>query len=188
MPTTRSEARPCASPRAARRRGFWRRRDGAIAVEFALIAGPLIFLIFCVVDLAFVLLISSTLDAAMSGGARLVRTGQMQQSSTNTVTNLKSKVCAQMAWMQSDCLQHLNLDVRTYSSFTAAATPPNPVSNGKFDPSVLAYSPGAQGDVVVVRGYYQWPLFTPFLSQALSALGNGSVVITSTVAFKNEPW
>lgn len=156
-------------------------------MEFALIAGPLIFLIFCVVDLAFVLLISSTLDAAMAGGARLVRTGQIQQSSTNTVTNLQAKVCAQMAWMQSDCLKHLSLDVRTYSSFTTAS-PPNPVSSGKFNTSALTYSPGAQGDVVVVRGYYQWPLFTPFLSQALSALGNGSVVITSTVAFKNEPW
>lgn len=166
---------------------LWRRRDGAAAVEFALVAGPLIFMIFCIVDLAFVLLISSTLDAALSSGARLVRTGQMQTGATSTASAFQSQICAQMSWMQGDCLKHLSVDVRTYGSF-ATATPPNPISNKKFDKTVLTYSPGSPGDVVVVRGYYQWSLFTPFLSQALNALGDGGVVITSTVAFKNEPW
>jgi len=178
--------REAVSRGAARRCGLWRRRDGATAVEFALVAGPLIFMLFCVIDLAFVLLISSTLDAALSSGARLVRTGQAQNSGTSA-SAFQAQVCAQLGWMQTNCLQNLSIDVRTYSSF-ATASPPNPISNNTFNKSSLAYTTGSPGDIVVVRGYYQWSLFTPFLSQALQALGNGSVVITSTVAFKNEPW
>jgi Flp pilus assembly protein TadG len=173
--------------RRARLRALLQRRDGATAVEFALVAAPLVFALFCLIDLAFVFLIQATLDQAVADGGRLVRTGQMQNSGNSTATAFQADVCAQMAWIQNNCLQNLSLDVRTYSSF-ATASPPNPVSGKTFNGATLTYSPGTQGDIVVVRGYYQWPLFTPFLAQALSAIGGGKVVITSTVAFKNEPY
>jgi Flp pilus assembly protein TadG len=173
--------------RPVRSSGFWRRREGATAVEFALIAAPLVFMLFSVIDLACVMLAQATLDQAVSEGARLVRTGQMQTGANNTASALQADVCAQMTWAQSNCLENLYLDVRTYTSF-ASASPPNPVTNKTFNPSALTYSPGQQGDVVVVRAYYQWKLFTPFLAPALASLGNGTMVIMSTAAFKNEPY
>ena len=173
--------------RRSRSSGFWRRRDGATAVEFALIAGPLVFMIFSAIDLSFVFLVQATLDQAVQTGARLVRTGQMQTGANNTASAFQADVCAQMSWIQTNCLQNLSLDVRTYASF-ASASPPNPISNKTFNTSVLTYSTGQQGDIVVVRAYYQWKLFTPFLAQALASVGDGTMVIMSTAAFKNEPY
>ena len=130
--------------RPARSSGFWRSRAGATAVEFALIAAPLFFMLFCVIDLACVMLAQATLDQAVFEGARLVRTGQMQTGSSNTASAFQADVCAQMVWAQSNCLQNLYLDVRTYTSF-ASASPPNPISNKTFNTNVSDLFAGAAG-------------------------------------------
>ena len=47
---------------------------------------------------------------------------------------------------------------------------------------------GGPGDIVVVRAYYQWGLFTPLMNQALETLSGGKTLITSTATFRNEPY
>jgi hypothetical protein len=43
-------------------------------------------------------------------------------------------------------------------------------------------------DIVVVRVYYVWTLFTPLLNTSLKTLSGGKRLISSTVSFRNEPW
>jgi hypothetical protein len=62
------------------------------------------------------------------------------------------------------------------------------VKNGAFDPTALAFATGGPGDVVVVRSYYQWTLFTPMMNQALQTLSGGKTLITSAATFRNEPY
>ena len=68
-------------------------------------------------------------------------------------------------------------------------SPPNPVlANGTFNNAALVFTPGGPEDIVMVRGYSRWTLFTPFLSQALGKLSNNQAVVTATSAFRNEPY
>jgi Flp pilus assembly protein TadG len=164
-----------------------RSERGAAAVEMALVAIPFLMLLFGVIEIGMIFLISSSLENAMVMASRTIRTGQFQTSGTTTAAAFQTAICNNFGWMQSDCTKNLQVDVRTYSSFSAV-TAPQPISNGKFDTSALKFSPGSANDIVVVRAYYQWPLIAPFFDQALQQLSGGVAVLTATAAFRNEPY
>ena len=50
------------------------------------------------------------------------------------------------------------------------------------------YNPGNQGDIVVVRVMYQWPVFLGPLGFNLANLANGNRLIMASTAFKNEAY
>ncbi len=171
----------------ARLRRFGRARGGSASVEFAMLAIPFLTMLMAVLELGLVFMISLTLDDATVGAARAIRTGQLQNAGGASAATFKAAICGRMTWIQNNCLANLSVDVRTYTQFSTAA-PPNPITAGVFNPAVLAFQPGVAQDIVVVRSYYQWKLFTPFLNQALSKLNGGTAVITATSAFRNEPY
>jgi hypothetical protein len=50
------------------------------------------------------------------------------------------------------------------------------------------YSPGGPSDIVVVRVFYQWPIFVTGLGFNLSNLNGSKRLLTATAAFQNEPF
>jgi Flp pilus assembly protein TadG len=182
-----------ASPPAAARRmsrrllGFGRDTSGAMAVEFALVVAPLLFMLFAIIELALVFLVSSTLDNATTQTARTIRTGAVQTAGGSTATSIRNTICANLGWLQAQCQTNLSVDVRTFSQFTNP-TIPDPVSNGVFNTGSLTYAPGAQGDIVLVRAFYRWKLITPFLNGGLQRLNNGVTMLTASATFRNEPY
>lgn len=167
---------------------FRRAQDGHAAVEFAIVGAPFFFMLFAMMELAIVFTISTTLDDGVVSAARRIRTGQLQTAGGANITTFKNDVCARMTWLQGHCQTHLSVDVRTYPQW-ATATPPNPVlADGTFNNAALTFAPGGPEDIVMVRAYYRWTLFTPFLSQALGKLSNNEAVVTATSAFRNEPY
>ncbi len=60
-------------------------------------------------------------------------------------------------------------------------------SSLKFD-GITGYSPGASGDIVVVRLFYEWPIFVTGLGYKLSNLASDKRLLVATAAFKNEPY
>lgn len=159
--------------------------DGATAVEFAMIATPLFFIIFAVFELAFVFIVSTTLEAAVSRAAREIRTGQAQAAAM-TRSNFVNEVCSHMAFLQSHCLGNFFVDVRPTD--WSDNNPPNPISNGTFNAGALTFEPGTASQIVLVRGFYKWTLFTPFLTQSLAKLSGNTAVIQTTETFRNEPF
>lgn len=168
---------------------FARAQRGATAVEFALVSLPLLIMIFGLIELAMVFLVGTTLDGATQAAARQIRTGEFQISAANTKSDFKSLVCARMTWLTSKCPTDLSLDVRTFSDFNGLATTP-PINTQAFDPAATCFSAGQPTDIVLVRAYFQWDLFTPLLNAALENMGGGSGkrLISSTTAFRNEPY
>ena len=168
-------------------------REGAAAVEFALVVGPFLFMIFAVLELAVVSLLSSSLDTASERAARRIRTGQVQTAG-ETVGAFKTSLCEGMNWLASGCEANIQVDVRTFQQFadTNIANPikdcPPPGTGKCFDESSLLFNSGGPTDVVVVRTYYKWPLLTPFLSKALARLDGNVAVVISTQTFRNEPY
>lgn len=171
-------------PDSPRRRGW---REGATAVEFAMVAGPLLLMIFATMELAMVFVVSTLSESALAKAAREIRTGQLQTGATPTAAALKAKACSEMLFLESDCNENYAVDVRTTGEFTNAGAP-DPNNNGTWDASNLTFNPGGAGDVVLVRGFYRWPLITPFLDQALESLDDGRAIIMSAETFRNEPY
>ena len=169
-------------------RTFARAKDGAAAVEMALIATPFFLLMFGIIELALVFLVSSTLENATTEAARTIRTGQLQQGGTATQASFKNTICTDFGWLAADCANNLFVDVRTYPTFAAAAVAPTPVVNNVFNPAVFGFSPGSPSSIVVVRSYYQWTLFNPLMMQSMQQVNGGKMLITATTAFRNEPY
>jgi hypothetical protein len=63
----------------------------------------------------------------------------------------------------------------------------DPVADGKFVPTTV-YKPGNACDVVVVRLFYQWPLFVVGLGYDMSNLAGNKRLLIATAAFRNEPF
>lgn len=159
---------------------------GAAALEFALVATPLMLMLLGGLQLAFMFLISSTLSSATTMVARQIRTQQYTASGVAAQTDFGTQICNKMGWLQSTCASSIWVDVETAPSF-AAASSVNPVSGGAFHSNSLGFSASNAGEIVLVKAYYLWPIYTPILYGPLQTLSNGKVVISATSAFRNEP-
>lgn len=173
------------------RAAVWRfagERDGATAVEFALIALPFFMLLFGVLELGLLFMASTTIEAATVNAARQIRTGQLQLSGSNTAAAFKSSICSNMSWLaSSDCTANLSVDVRTFGTF-GAITNTLPVTAGAIDPAKLAFNDGTNCSIVMVRIFYPYTLIAPTFSPGLPDLGPTKKLITFTAAFRNENW
>ena len=168
-------------------RRFGRARQGATAVEFAFIAGPLLMLIFGVLELAMVFMVATTLEGATAAAARPLRTGAMQTAGTANKAAFAKAVCDRMSWLGASCASNLQVDVRTYDDFTSLRDDPA-MTGGNFDPAKTCWSPGGPTDIVLVRTYYSWTIFTPLLSNALVNAPGNKRMVSAVEAFRNEPY
>ena len=170
-------------------RRFSRAHRGAAAVEFAFIAFPFLLLLFGIVELAMVFVVATTLEGATDSASRRIRTGEFQTSGATSKTDFRDLVCARMSWLAGGCAAKLVVDVQTFAVgdyvTAAGSTPQNPTT---FDPLTTCFSAGGPGDIVLVRTYYPWTLFTPLLNDALQNMGDGKRLVSAVAAFRNEPY
>lgn len=173
-----------------------RRREGAAAVEFAMVALPFFILMLAIFEVALVLTVSALLEAATLSSARLVRTGQITE--TMDKQDFKREICARMAIFGGQCLRNIVVDVRPVEGFRSLPTPnappaiPSPVvdnGNGpELDEDRTVFDKGNPRDLMLVRVWYHQPTITPFLNQAMARMGDKGTFLQATSAFRNEPF
>jgi Flp pilus assembly protein TadG len=164
---------------------FARDRSGASALEFALVAVPFLLLIFAVIEVGLVYFANFTLENAVSRGARLIRTGQVQTQQFSA-DKFKAEVCKSLGAPLS-CAE-LKLDVRKFTDFSSAELT-NPLDRNGAMKSGFSYEPGLGGDIVVVRAFYEWTLAAKLPKEVgLSNMANGNRLLIATAAFRNEPF
>ncbi len=162
-----------------------RREDGGAAVEFGLVAAPFLALLFAIMETAIVFFAGQTLETAAANSSRLIMTGQAQSQSFDAAA-FKNAVCAKI-YALFDCHSGVYVDVRKFSSFSDV-TMPSPVdSQGNFQ-NDFSYQPGGPGDIVVVRLFYQYPVYVSLLGFNLSNISGGKRLLAATAAFRNEPY
>ena len=166
---------------------FSRGRGGSTAVELAVLAMPVLGLLFGIVELGMIYLISTTLDNATTDAARQIRTGQLQTAGGATATSFGTVVCNEMSWLGTNCAANLSVDVRTYSTFSSTSIA-EPITNGQFSSGSLVFQMGGPGNIVLVRTFYPWTIVTPFLDGSVANLSNGKMLIESATTFRNEPY
>ena len=166
-------------------RRFRRNRGGSAVVEFALVAPVFFGLLFAIIELAMVFYASQVLETVTQDSARAIMTGQAQLASF-TQGQFKNLVCSKVVAM-FDCVNGISIDVKSYSAFSAINIA-DPIDASKNFVPPNNYLPGGPGDVVVVRLFYQWPLFVTGLGFNISNLSGSKRLLTATAAFQNEPY
>ncbi len=181
-------------------------RRGATAVEFSLVALPLLFLLFAIMELGLIFVMSLNLSNATTTLARQLRVGELVASgaaatSSNGVqldlADFKSAICSRLSLVPlSTCVNQLQVDVRVLTSYQNQSIP-NPRSGKSFNTTGFCFYSGTAGSVVEIRTYYPWSIFTPVILNALanttslttsSGTSTGNwFTVSSTSVFKNEP-
>jgi Flp pilus assembly protein TadG len=164
---------------------FIRHDEATTTLEFGLLAAPFLATFFAILQTAIVFFAGQTLETATATAARLIFTGQAQTSGW-TAAQFKAQVCNQIHGI-FNCNSGVYVDVETYPSFSAVNLG-LPVSNGSFNSGSLGYNPGGPGDIVLLRVYYQYPVFVNLLGFNLANLNGGLDLLTATAVFKNEPY
>lgn len=168
--------------------GFWKKflrsTHGVTAVEFGIVALPFFALLLAILQLGVVMIAQQVLQTATNQAARLIMTGQAQTGGL-TSAQFQAKVCADATSLFNCGGVYVN--VQTFSTFSGVAMT-NPVNNGVFNPASLQFSPGGNGDIVVVQTFYQWPVIPVPLGFGLNNLSNGKMLMVATAAFRNEPY
>lgn len=165
-------------------RRFRRSRRGSAAVEFALVAPVFFALLFAIIETALVFFAGQVLETITQNSARVIMTGQAQ-TAAYTQAQFATYVCSQVPAL-FNC-NNIYIDVESYPAFT------NVTINSQIDGSNnfinnMQYSPGGPGDIVVVRLFYQWPLFVTGLGYNIANLAGSKRLLTATAAFRNEPY
>jgi Flp pilus assembly protein TadG len=170
---------------AASLRLFRHDRSGASALEFAIVATPVILLLLAILEVGLVFFANFTLENATAQGARMIRTGQAQAQHFDA-PKFKAEVCKHLSAPIS--CAGLKLDVRHFSNFSSSALTDPLDSSGNLKAN-FTYDPGEGEDVVVVRSFYEWPLAAKLpAGVGLSNMANGNRLLSATQAFRNEPF
>lgn len=166
-------------------------RDGATALEFAILAVPFLALLFSIVELAIIFFLNSSLTHSMNEAARDIRTGEFQ-STCGGAAEFKTAICDRMSIGSCD---NLRIDVVTSPSgrFQPNLLPPTPTTPDPADPNSPTpvpdnYMQTAARSVVVVRAQYYHKLAFPGEMTRLSNQPGNHRVVTSSTAFRNEPF
>lgn len=164
-------------------RGFVRDSRGATAVEFGLIALPFAATLFALIETGLLIFAGQVLESATGDAARLIRTGQTQQSDTSK-SDFRDIICDRAGGL-FDC-DSLQIEVRTFSTFDGVSFS-DPFGGGGLRDD-MEFSPGGAGEIVIVRAYYEWPVFVRLLGHDLTNTANGKHLLVATAAFRNEPF
>lgn len=165
----------------------WLRRDeGATAVEFSMVAVPFVFLIVGTIEMALMFTAQSVLQESTFTAARLIRTGQIQQSDGGDPEAMfREQVCG-FSELMIPC-NEIKFRVQTLPSFADAADEPSPFdADGVFADE--GFDPGGENDIVMIRVAYNYPIRTPLMQNILANYGGNKRAMLSTIVLQTEPY
>jgi Flp pilus assembly protein TadG len=164
-----------------------RRKDGAAAVEFALVAMPFFAMLFAIIETSLIFFASQTLETATADASRLIMTGQAQTQGYQAA-DFKNAVCSHVFGL-FDCQAKLMVDVTTYgySNFAGAQAAKPINAQGQLNNN-FNFNTGGPGCIVVARVMYQWPVWAAGLHLSLGDNGPNQRLLMATAAFRNEPY
>jgi Flp pilus assembly protein TadG len=170
---------------------------GSAAIEFAMVAPVFFILLMGTIETGVIFFAQSTLQNAINDAARLVRTGQTSCFTTDsggncqpmTQAQFRTQICNEASALLQDCDgTSLEFDVQAYPSGFSSASNSSPLDGGGNLPVLTKFDVGNACDVVLVRAYYKWPVFTPILGFFLENIAGGFHLISTAAAFRNEPY
>jgi len=170
------------SPRIVNR--FSKEEKGATAIEFALVGGPFLLLIFAILETSLFFFASQFLETGVDKTMRLFRTGQLNGTTSNA--QFRQALCDEVD-LFLDC-NELRTYVQVAAEFDDLVDPPDPTASGDLAPDQFD---GGIGPLVVmqVSAAYKWPVFTNFAAPLAHSSSGGSFALLRVVAVaRTEPF
>ncbi|NCO04419.1 MAG: pilus assembly protein [Alphaproteobacteria bacterium] len=168
---------------------WFRKEDGTTAVEFSLIGVPFVFMIIGIIEMAMMFTTQSLIEYGTSQGARLIRTGQVQQGGGEAA--FRDAVCGTVAITPSrnfiDC-NDLQYQVVALDSFGDAQDFGDPTFDEDGNLQDQSFDAGDVNDVVMIRVAYRYPIMTPMMGVMLSNNGDNARIMLSTTVLQTEPY
>lgn len=162
---------------------------GVTAIEFGLLALPFFTLIAGILQTSIIFLATQVMESAVHDAARLIRTGQIQQSGGDIET-FRTRVCDRLYGLFPDC-SGLHIQVTEVTDFQSATVVP-PVDT---ECTLLCdwttteiWTPGAGRKVMLVQVYYRYPVLLQFGPLGMANLADGTRLLGSATVFENEPF
>lgn len=177
-------------------RRYVRNRDGATAIEFALVFTPFLALVFGIIGVSLFYFTETILDQALNAATRQIRTGQNHATPSGelTVGKLKTQICDRSAGLiKCDKLTVVISNKAAWSDFTSlpSCTDANStvVPSNYQDSESVATGAGGRERVVLVLACYPWELLAsvPYIGLG-NVNGGSSQLIQALAAFKSEPY
>jgi Flp pilus assembly protein TadG len=184
---------------------FTRSRDGAAAIEFAILAVPYFIIIFAIIETFVAFAAEQLVTNAVNTLGRQLRTGQITYQLNRTtdmdVTKFRQAFCEEVNIMiqcsesEISTPSKLYIDARTFTSFAAIPKTIPRVSTAAFadiDPTSFKFTPGGPSTINMLRAYYRWQVITdlvrPYITTIRPADGSmpSDFLIVATTAFENE--
>ncbi|MDB5523621.1 MAG: pilus assembly protein TadG [Rhizobium sp.] len=186
---------------------FRKSRDGAAAIEFALLAIPFLMLIFATFETFLAFTGEQLMANAVDTMSRKIRTGEITfglgKPTDMTESEFREAFCAEIAILrmcsstEAATPAKLYLDVRQFTTF---ADMPKDIprlssaATSDLDTSEFAYAPGGPETKNMVRAYYRWQVMTDLVRPYLTNIRPANKIIptdyliVSTSAFQNEKY
>ena len=165
---------------------------GSAAMEFAMVAPVFFLLLMGTIEAGVIFFAQSALQNAVNDTARLVRTGQSACYTTDsgncqamTQTSSAPRSAREVSVAAADCswtptaTATCNSTSQAYPAGFTGVTNSSPLDAAGNLPTLTAFNTGNACDVVLVRAFYRWPVFTPGLSFFLANMsGNYHLLAT----------
>jgi Flp pilus assembly protein TadG len=174
-------------------RRFRHNQRGSAAIEFSMVALPFFAMLFAIFEFALMFFAGQVLETATQDSARLIFTNQAQDLKYSP-DDFKNRLCANIHVSLFNC-DNISVDVKVFSKFEAI--PPqalaDPIDAGHFQTTNFSYSSPDPGSTVIVRAFYEWPIFVNIAGYSLSNIVGGnsnssrSKLLTAMAAFRVEP-
>lgn len=174
-------------PEFFRRCSLWpRRKDGAVAVEFALVALPFFMMVMGLIEVSLMYASAVVLEGGTVQAARAIRTGAVQQSADPEET-FKALLCAHTASLipcESLIYEVIHPPGDTFGDLEGI--PPTYDEDGNLESN--GFNAGGISDVVVIRTSYRYNFITPMMAPLLSSASDHGITLLSTVTLRSEPY
>ncbi|MBY3050748.1 TadE/TadG family type IV pilus assembly protein [Rhizobium laguerreae] len=188
-------------------RALARSRDGAAAIEFALLAIPYFLVIFAILETFVAFAAEELVSNGVDTMSRRMRTGQITYNLGRTTdmnqAQFRQAFCDEISILircsatEVATPSKLYLDVQTFSTFSAIPTTIPKLSTDKYadiNPAAFKYAPGGAGTINMLRAYYRWEIITDLVRPYITTIrpSGGSMpsqyLIVGTAAFQNEQY
>ncbi|NKJ99793.1 pilus assembly protein [Rhizobium leguminosarum bv. viciae] len=193
--------------RFSRFRALARSRDGAAAIEFALLAIPYFLVIFAILETFVAFAAEELVSNGVDTMSRRMRTGQITYNLGRTTgmnqAQFRQAFCDEISILvrcsasEVATPSKLYLDVQTFSTFSAIPTTIPKLSTDKYadiNTAAFKYAPGGAGTINMMRAYYRWEIITDLVRPYITTIrpSDGSMpsqyLIVATAAFQNEQY
>ncbi|PCK00562.1 MAG: pilus assembly protein TadE [Zetaproteobacteria bacterium] len=161
----------------------WKKRDdGATAIEFSMLLMPYLMLCLGIIELSLMFTSASLLEGATGKAARLIRTGQLQQSGQDPETMFRDAFC-QFAVVLIDC-NDVVIEVTTLDGYDDFS---DPVYDADGNMVTSGFNAGGSDAKVLIRVAYRYSMITPLVGPILNG-ADGTTLFMSTIVLQTEPY